>query len=219
MKYTNFPGDLGDSRDRGNPGVAAMPLQRSETRYCGSMMMSSSSFNMDSITMLPSCGEWMYPDGSSYIGTYSIEVSPASDSSLHANSHSPFGRGECTRRDTVLGEYKLVGGDIYLGEIKKGQCHGWGEYKWKDGNRYVGQFLYDRFHGYGEFTGDPVPLLHLDPNFGAKQISMIWRNYKGGWHKNRFHGSGTVTSVDGKTSQGDFDKGKIICLSDLQYDV
>eukprot|EP00884_Botryococcus_braunii_P010035 jgi/Botrbrau1/19032/Bobra.0100s0060.1 len=168
------------------------------------MMMSSSSFNMDSITMLPSCGEWMYPDGSSYIGTYSIEVSPASDSSLHANSHSPFGRGECTRRDTVLGEYKLVGGDIYLGEIKKGQCHGWGEYKWKDGNRYVGQFLYDRFTDM-ESSRVILFLFYIwTQTFGAKQISMIWRNYKGGWHKNRFHGSGTVTSVDGKNVSGGF---------------
>ena len=43
-------------------------------------------------------------------------------------------------------------GNVYYGQMERGQKHGYGTYTWADGDKYVGEYKNDCRHGQGTYT-------------------------------------------------------------------
>ncbi|CAE7812907.1 PIP5K9 [Symbiodinium necroappetens] len=134
--------------------------------------------------------EFIYPDGSSYVGQWNgskregtgIQVWKDGEryaggwmaDQFHGNGrfehqNGDFYEGEFdTGAAHGKGTYQQIGGAKYVGEWQQDQKHGFGEEAWPDGTRYSGYYVRGEKSGYGE-------LLWADgPGSRARHDPMLW---------------------------------------------
>jgi len=88
---------------------------------------------------------------------------------------------------TGVGTRRWPNGQIYEGELFRGERHGYGTLVEADGAMYTGDWQEQRRHGIGKYTASR----------GAY-------TYEGGWSRHHFEGCGKYSTPDGATFDGTF---------------
>ena len=126
-----------------------------------------------------------WPNGSAYIGYWSMNIFNGKGELRHAN------------------------GDVFIGNFLNGKPNGYGVYNYKDGTIYVGDWKDGLQHGKGKETKPDGSTYNGDFVMGKKQgKGMIqWSDnsyYEGDWLSNEQQGKGVYVSPNGGKYTGEF---------------
>jgi hypothetical protein len=107
-------------------------------------------------------------------------------------------------------------GDVYKGELKKGQRHGRGHMKYANGREYHGEWAADQRQGYGEQTWKDNHKYISYRGYWAQNLpngtgTLAFRSgqiYSGGFKDGRFQGEGWITYANGRMEHGNYIQSK-----------
>ena len=102
--------------------------------------------------------------------------------------------GKVLLRKAQSGEQNLEDGSTYIGELMRGEPHGYGKKEFSQGDEYEGQFQKGRAHGHGTYR--------------FKQDELIDR-YVGMWANDKWDGYGTLVLTDGSRVTGQWIKDRL----------
>ena len=113
-------------------------------------------------------------------------LSPARDESVS--------EGEMLLRKAQSGKQQMEDGSTYMGELMRGEPHGYGKKDFQQGDVYEGQFQKGKAHGHGTYR--------------FKQDELIDR-YVGMWANDKWDGYGTLVLSDGSRVTGQWVKDRL----------
>jgi len=96
--------------------------------------------------------------------------------------------------------HKYESGDVYVGDFKDGQRHGYGIYTSVQGHRYEGEWFADQRHGIGTLT-------FATKSSDGKGEPKWAGTYQGEWHQNLKQGKGVFKYQNGDVYEGSWSKG------------
>jgi len=102
--------------------------------------------------------------------------------------------GKVLLRKVQSGKQKLQDGSTYVGELMRGEPHGYGKKDFPQGDEYEGQFQQGRAHGHGTYR--------------FKQDELVDR-YVGMWANDKWDGYGTLVLSDGSRVTGQWVKDRL----------
>ncbi|NBU86600.1 MAG: hypothetical protein EBS13_04680, partial [Verrucomicrobia bacterium] len=102
--------------------------------------------------------------------------------------------GKVLLRKVQSGKQKLQDGSTYVGELMRGEPHGYGKKDFPQGDEYEGQFQQGRAHGHGTYR--------------FKQDELVDR-YVGMWANDKWDGYGTLVLTDGSRVTGQWVKDRL----------
>ena len=112
----------------------------------------------------------------------------------YGDKFKPIDNGRFDQFGSKQGQflYKWKSGDIYEGNFKDDDLHGYGKLYWSGGNIYQGNWKKDVRHGYGKMT---------------------WSNgdvYEGNYKDDVPHGYGKITWSNGDVYEGNWYEGEMV---------
>jgi hypothetical protein len=133
------------------------------------------------------------------------------------DKYKPINGGTITKDMELQGQfiYKFANGDVYEGNLDKGQIHGYGKFTWASGDVYEGNYKNDARHGYGKKTWSDGDVYEGNYKNNARHGygKKTWSDgdvYEGNWDKDQIHGYGKMTWSSGETSEGQWRNGKMV---------
>ena len=114
--------------------------------------------------------------------------------------------------DNIVGPFKTENGDVYHGQIKKEQKHGWGKQLWSNTTYYEGWWQHDNTEGWGQliypkgecFVGEWVNGQVCGYGEYYNEEGAV---YKGHWKNDKQHGYGVEEWNDDSRYEGNYSDG------------
>ena len=110
------------------------------------------------------------------------------------NEQESISEGEVLFQKAQSGKQQLDDGSTYVGELMKGEPHGYGKKEYSNSDNYEGQFQKGRAHGHGTYR--------------FKEDELLDR-YVGMWSNNTWDGYGTLVLKDGSRVTGHWKKDRL----------